>query len=476
MIVSNLLNQLVELTGNASNAFTIALYKVDLNDNVLVLRHHVSLSPNFDSKIKIAFGEGPIGIAAQNKQPFLEEHFEKNPVKLRIYKKKEDLKSFLALPVVHKTLEGVLVIDSKENYSFPVKQQKIVTGLANQMAWYLNQEKKRTLGGELQKSFSRDLTSYCRCIAESPNKSMVIERLANIPPSILACDAYALIWFDSNKIGKVSQNRGFNKSAANISIQLGRGLVGSCAKNQCPIILRNTADRHAAIFAEEEEKEPFLSLMAAPIAFNNRLYGVAVCGSNNAESFSDLELNYLTLMAYSAALAIFCIKTKERWDYNKNLDQITGIPNYRFLTEHGAALEKDVLKNGNPVSFLSLQVSNLPELYMSFGVEYGDRLQCGIASTLSKTLPSPKYIFKFSETTFIVLLIAQQRSNAFILKQRLTQIFNKTPFFIDGQAVKLHVKLGMSCFPENGKTFSRLIGTSLSKNTLKASFETITSS
>ena len=142
MVVPNLLNQLVELTGNASNAFTIALYKVDLDDNALVLHHHVSLSANFDSEAKIPFGEGPIGTVAESKQPYLEEHFERNPANLCIYKNKEDLKSFLALPVIHKKLEGVLVIDSKESYSFPAKQQKIITGLANQMAWHMNQEKK----------------------------------------------------------------------------------------------------------------------------------------------------------------------------------------------------------------------------------------------------------------------------------------------------------------------------------------------
>jgi len=47
--------------------------------------------------------------------------------------------------VVHKNLEGVLVIDSKKSYSFPAKEQKIIAGLANQMAWELDQEKKRVL-------------------------------------------------------------------------------------------------------------------------------------------------------------------------------------------------------------------------------------------------------------------------------------------------------------------------------------------
>ena len=82
MTDQNLLNQLVELTGNTCNAFTIALYKICLDDKALVLRHHVSLSSNFDPKVNIALGEGPIGLVAENKQPYLEENFKQNPKNL----------------------------------------------------------------------------------------------------------------------------------------------------------------------------------------------------------------------------------------------------------------------------------------------------------------------------------------------------------------------------------------------------------
>ena len=170
-------------------------------------------------------------------------------------------------------------------------------------------------------------------------------------------------------------------------------------------------------------------------------------------------------MANSAATAIFCNETKARWDYNKNLDQITGLPNHRFLTEHGVTLGEDILKSGNPVSVLSLKVSNLPELYMSFGIEYGDQLQRGIVSILSKTLPSPKYIFKFSETIFIVILVDQKWSEAQPFKIKLEKILNNTPLFVKGEPMQICAELGMSCFPDNGKTISQLIGASLHETT-----------
>jgi diguanylate cyclase (GGDEF)-like protein len=464
MTSSNRLNQLVELTGNIISAFTIALYKADPDKKTLALRHHISLSPNFNAETKIDFGEGPVGTVAQSRKPYLEEDFGKNSEELCIYNKKEDLKSFLAIPVAHENLEGVLVIDSKESYSFPAKQQKIIAGLAKQMAWELDQEKKRSLFVPPNEFIFRDLVSYSRFIAESPSKNKILERLSNIPLSILTYDAYAIILFDSNEVGEVLKLKGFNKSAANIPVHLGKGLAGSCAKKQCPILLSNTEGRNTVIFGKNEDREgSFFSLMAAPISFNHQLYGVMVCGSKTAGSFSDLKLDSLTLVTYSAGFSIFCLETKEQWNHNKNLDQIIGIPNRRFLTQHAGALEKELLKNGKSVCFLSLKINNLLELYSDFGINHGDSLQRGITSTISSILPSPKYIFKFSENTYIVILAERKWSEAQPFQTKLEKVLNNAPFFVEGTPMKICAELGMSYFPNNGKTILQLIGASLHK-------------
>ena len=136
-----LLNQLVELTANLSNAFTIALYKINLSGKTLTLRHYISLSANFNPETKIGFGKGLIGKVAKNKQLIIEENYKNISISIDFYQVKENLKSYLITPVIHENLEGVLFIDSKESYNFSTKQQKILSGLANQMAWHLNHER-----------------------------------------------------------------------------------------------------------------------------------------------------------------------------------------------------------------------------------------------------------------------------------------------------------------------------------------------
>jgi len=135
------LNQLVELTGNVSDAFTIALYKINLSGKTLGLRHHISLSADFNSELKFGFGKGPIGMVAEKKLILFEENYENNPTTIDFYEEKNGLKSYFIAPVIHKNLEGVLFVDSKKSYHFPIKQQKILSGLASQMAWHLNQER-----------------------------------------------------------------------------------------------------------------------------------------------------------------------------------------------------------------------------------------------------------------------------------------------------------------------------------------------
>ncbi len=90
------LNQLVELTGNVSDAFTIALYKINLSGKTLGLRHHISLSSDFNSELKFGFGKGPIGMVAENKLLLVEENYEEQPDNNQFFtKKKKDLKKVI---------------------------------------------------------------------------------------------------------------------------------------------------------------------------------------------------------------------------------------------------------------------------------------------------------------------------------------------------------------------------------------------
>ena len=459
MIPSNLLSHLIDLIGNVADAHTTALF--GLTKDKLVMREHFTLSRHLNRNIVIKIGEGPIGLAAQTLKPQLIEHIDSDIG--GIYKKPENLKGFLAVPVVAEDLLGVLIIDTKESYQISIKLQKTLLNFAEQIAWHLHQEKHRTITNGMPNL--QELNSYCKFLAESPNRSSVADRLIQIPAAIISFKSIAVIWFEENqKEGRIIGHRGFTHDLSETVVHFGKGLVGSCAKNRSPLLLRFNSERKTILFSEDEKTEDLSSVVALPIQLNETLYGVLLVGSASPEGLSHADLDKLSLIVSAAASALFCSDTKDRWAYDKNLDPVTGVPNHRFLTEYKLAVSEELFKSNQPVYFLSVQLTNLADLYQTYGVDQGDAFLKQMIALFAKMLPSPKFVFRFSENTFALMLMNRKQKEVDQLQTKLKQLFEYKPLNINGVAIQASIQWGLSVYPDDAKELFKLI--SLSRNRL----------
>ena len=461
MIPSNLLSHLIDLIGNVADAHTTALF--GLTKDKLVMREHFTLSRHLNRDIVIKIGEGPIGLAAQTLKPQLIEHIDSDIG--GIYKKPENLKGFLAVPVVAEGLLGVLIIDTKESYQISIKLQKTLLNFAEQIAWHLHQEKHRTITNDMPNL--QELNSYCKFLAESPNRSSVADRLTQIPPAIISFKSIAVIWFEENqKEGRIIGHRGFTHDLSETVVHFGKGLVGSCAKNRSPLLLRFNSERKTILFSEDEKTEDLSSAVALPIQLNETLYGVLLVGSASPEGLSHADLDKLSLIVSAAASALFCSDTKDRWVYDKNLDPVTGVPNHRFLTEYKLAVSEELFKSNQPVYFLSVQLTNLADLYQTYGVDQGDAFLKQMIALFAKMIPSPKFVFRFSENTFALMLMNRKQKEVDQLQTKLKQLFEYNPLHVNGIAMQANIQWGLSVYPDDAKELFKLI--SLSRNRLSS--------
>ena len=459
MIPSNLLSHLIDLIGNVADAHTTALF--GLTKDKLVMREHFTLSRHLNRDIVIKIGEGPIGLAAQTLKPQLIEHIDSDIG--GIYKKPENLKGFLAVPVVAEDLLGVLIIDTKESYQISIKLQKTLLNFAEQIAWHLHQEKHRTITNDMPSL--QELNSYCKFLAESPNRSSVADRLTQIPAAIISFKSIAVIWFEENqKEGRIIGHRGFTHDLSETVVHFGKGLVGSCAKNRSPLLLRFNSERKTILFSEDEKTEDLSSAVALPIQFNETLYGVLLVGSASPEELIHADLDKLSLIVSAAASALFCSDTKDRWVYDKNLDPVTGVPNHRFLTEYKLAVSEELFKSNQPVYFLSVQLTNLADLYQTYGVDQGDAFLKQMIALFAKMIPSPKFVFRFSENTFALMLMNRKQKEVDQLQTKLKQLFEYNPLHVNGVAMQASIQWGLSVYPDDAKELFKLI--SLSRNRL----------
>ena len=459
MIPSNLLSHLIDLIGNVADAHTTALF--GLTKDKLVMREHFTLSRHLNRNIVIKIGEGPIGLAAQTLKPQLIEHIDSDIG--GIYKKPENLKGFLAVPVVAEDLLGVLIIDTKESYQISIKLQKTLLNFAEQIAWHLHQEKHRTITNDMPSL--QELNYYCKFLAESPNRSSVADQLTQIPAAIISFKSIAVIWFEENqKEGRIISHRGFTHDLSETVVHFGKGLVGSCAKNRSPLLLRFNSERKTILFSEDEKTEDLSSAVALPIQLNETLYGVLLVGSASQEGLSHADLDKLSLIVSAAASALFCSDTKDRWAYDKNLDPITGVPNHRFLTEYKLAVSEELFKSNQPVYFLSVQLTNFADLYQTYGVDQGDAFLKQMIALFAKMIPSPKFVFRFSENTFALMLMNRKQKEVDQLQTKLKQLFEYNPLHVNGIAIQANIQWGLSVYPDDAKELFKLI--SLSRNRL----------
>ncbi len=464
MIITDVLTHLIELTGNVADSYSTSLYVIDYDEEYLILRDHLSLNPKTQLRQEVQINKDPLESVVRSRMPHVIDRFDENPFYKKLFKSREDMKSLLIMPVIHVDLEGVLFAASKSTYSFPPKMQKIVSSFADQIAWHIyNEGRRASLRGRSWPSI-RQMNVFSRLIAESPDREAIARRLIRIPPSILKCDAIAVVWFNANgDVGKVQGHRGFTQELSGMNVIPGKGIVGSCAQDRAPILTRIIGKRKTILFSDQEKPESLKSLAAVPITVNDLLLGVLLCGSHKQDGISQPDLDKLSLIASSAATSVANSNGQNRWDYDKNLDPVTSVYNYRFLTNCHEAISKRVLIKNKPAYFLTVQLANLPELYQKFGTMKVDRLLRQIASGFTRVIPSPKHVFKYSDNSFLILIMSKSPLEAQSLETRLSNLFKNRPIYVDGEPMKVEAKWGMASYPDEGNNLLDLASLSWSR-------------
>jgi len=128
------LDSLARLISNVTESFTTAIFLLEPESGLLRLKSNHSLSQNVIDKVSIPVGQGMIGWVAQNRQPLHATHFQHDTTTLQLYRTNEEIKSFLAVPIQSREVQGVLCIDSKKQYVFTPKTQKILGNFAEHIA------------------------------------------------------------------------------------------------------------------------------------------------------------------------------------------------------------------------------------------------------------------------------------------------------------------------------------------------------
>ena len=268
------LKELIELIGNVTEAFTVALFLYNPSHDRLFLKCYHTLSLQINPRLTLQPGDSLIGWVAKNKQPVNIAQFDRDTRNLKLYLKDEGIKSFLAVPVGE---AGVLCVDSKRNYVFTEKNQKILLDFAQVILNHLRSQavcsRETAQGRTLDFIFRINaLSQENHGLQEYYQKILYRYRLySNTDSAILTLlprkrDRYMIVASEGKLFAPLKKT----------SIPVDMGLTGWVIREKKPLVRREMKPKNhkSYVFYPEDPCGCFRSYIGLPLYFFQKLYGV----------------------------------------------------------------------------------------------------------------------------------------------------------------------------------------------------------
>jgi signal transduction protein with GAF and PtsI domain len=268
------LQELIQLISNVTEAFTTALFLTDSQNNKLRLKGYHSLSLHIDPETSLQIGDSLIGWVAKNQRAVNISQFDRDTRNLKLYLRDEKIKSFLAVPVGEL---GVLCIDSKRNYVFTEKDQKILQAFATLV---LRMLQAQAVGHRDQ--HQREILDFLNQINSLSHEKQVLtvyyQKALNHCRLFTGTDMAFLILVpqkgDRYKI--VASEGTLTAPLKKTVLSIDMGLTGWVIRENRILVRRSMKPRthKSYVFFPEDPCIHFQSYIGIPLCFFGKLYGV----------------------------------------------------------------------------------------------------------------------------------------------------------------------------------------------------------
>jgi signal transduction protein with GAF and PtsI domain len=269
------LDELVQLAANTTDAFTTALFLRYSRDQRYYLASHCSLSKHVDPRFAFSEGEGYWGWVVRHERPLNISPFNQVYGPLGIYRRREEVKSFLAVPLERKL--GVLSVDSKATYVFTDRVAKLLQDFGHMVVKLrrLEEHLQRARQGDEFLSFLMEMGELITGSTREPELSTILEHCRAFMNAELAFwaerahndDEYLVRGLEGTLKAHAFLNRRFTTQD---------GLVGLAFRKGQGLFLERmgTESRKSFIFYPHERITPEGGLACIPIYNGKKIFAI----------------------------------------------------------------------------------------------------------------------------------------------------------------------------------------------------------
>lgn len=208
------------------------------------------------------------------------------------------------------------------------------------------------------------------------------------------------------------------------------------------------------------------SLMATPIARNNKTEGVLVLASKKRYAFAKHQLQILEILSTYFAVSLEKAGYMQKIIAKSERCGLTKLYNYRFLDESLESCIKEMEKgNLEQLSLVMMDIDHFKSINDRYGHQSGNDILVQLADILREEIGDEGTIARYGGEEFVVLLSDYSKELAMLLAENLRRRIEKHEFLIESdlgedrgqQVVHITLSIGVSSAPDDSDEGMALI-------------------
>ncbi|MET7877995.1 GGDEF domain-containing protein [Micromonospora profundi] len=206
-----------------------------------------------------------------------------------------------------------------------------------------------------------------------------------------------------------------------------------------------TGSRGTVVEADETDEAGAPAAALGVLALYDRL---------GADEFDDDDLVTLRTFAGHAAVAVDNVRVHEEAQRLSLTDPLTGLWNYRYLSESIRREVERASRFGRMLSVLALDLDRFKDVNDTYGHAAGDTVLAEFAQRVRGEIREVDLAFRQGGEEFVLLLPETDARGAAIVAERLGAAVRETPVAVEAYAgpVVVTVSVGIAVYPHHGTT------------------------
>lgn len=313
---------------------------------------------------------------------------------------------------------------------------------------------------ELEKSQAQLEMIYenTRILASNLKTEAIIKDIVRILGALLQHEFFALILNDQH--GILYYRMRFEKGRANYHLRAidsddpKMNLIKKVFQTQEPIIIKDASrlNDYPGLGSNP------VSAMLVPLTVHGESSGVLVAESGMVNAFNERHQQMLSIVARSAALSLENAELHKRTEELTIIDELTDTYNYRYFVQKLQEEKRRAIRYDLPLSIIMVDIDWFKKLNDSYGHEAGNTVISGLSQIIKDCIRDVDIFARYGGEEFAIILPQTARDEATRIGERIREeveakIFETTT----SEKLKITVSVGVSSYPENGKSQEELV-------------------